>query len=214
MLFSVLAVLMMVQGRSVIGAGFQCPDPARAQALCSRPPTAPQDHTVTIVKPYRIGDDYFCPPRLDAEIPVCCKTDMYMRYMASGWKTILPNDTYSAACFPPVHLPDPPKVDLTDALRYYPAGDGINLHVDTKTGGSFNCPVKTCKSSYGGIGCTHDDIPGLGKANQTCSHLFGAKGATQISCGNLRNLEMIAFTCDRVDPASKFACSGCTFTDA
>ncbi|KAI9603051.1 hypothetical protein H4Q26_002361 [Puccinia striiformis f. sp. tritici PST-130] len=206
MLFSVLTVLLMIQGRSVIGNLFECPNPDRALALCSNPPDDDED-TTYVVKPYHIGAHYSCPPNLDAQTLNCCKTDYKIGIRRPGTATRISTDTYSDVCSPGVDSPDPPTVDLTDAYRYYPDGNGY-LYVDANAG-SFHCPI-TCESFkrkcfwlvvlnhqhhatnvladnvpngyIDAIGCTaSDDVPGAEKTNETCSRMYGPDGAAHKS---------------------------------
>ncbi|KAH9452394.1 hypothetical protein Pst134EB_016349 [Puccinia striiformis f. sp. tritici] len=209
MLFSVLTVLLMIQGRSVIGNLFECPNPDRALALCSNPPDDDED-TTYVVKPYHIGAHYSCPPNLDAQTLNCCKTDYKIGIRRPGTATRISTDTYSDVCSPGVDSPDPPTVDLTDAYRYYPDGNGY-LYVDANAG-SFHCPI-TCESFKHAIGCTaSDDVPGAEKTNETCSRMYGPDGAAHKTCGNVVDGKTNSFSCDRTDHEINFACSGCIST--
>ncbi|POV98718.1 hypothetical protein PSHT_13889, partial [Puccinia striiformis] len=99
-------------------------------------------------------------------------------------------------------------VDLTDAYRYYPDGD--LLHVDANAG-SFKCP-RNCAEFFRATGCTNNDVTGSKVTNETCSSMFGANGAAHKTCGGFVNGKRHTYTCDHLDPASKFVCSGCTAT--
>ncbi|KAH9441756.1 hypothetical protein Pst134EA_032417 [Puccinia striiformis f. sp. tritici] len=174
MLFSVLTVLLMIQGRSVIGNLFECPNPDRALALCSNP-----------------------------------QMTMKIRPMIRrpGTATRISTDTYSDVCSPGVDSPDPPTVDLTDAYRYYPDGNGY-LYVDANAG-SFHCPI-TCESFKHAIGCTaSDDVPGAEKTNETCSRMYGPDGAAHKTCGNVVDGKTNSFSCDRTD--HEISCISTTF---
>ncbi|KAI9601174.1 hypothetical protein H4Q26_000978 [Puccinia striiformis f. sp. tritici PST-130] len=69
---SVFAVLMMVEGLSATVNSFQCPDPVKAQAMCSRT----DGDTTVVEKPYPDGLGYYCSSNIKDASQNCCNLDL------------------------------------------------------------------------------------------------------------------------------------------
>ncbi|KAI9602118.1 hypothetical protein KEM48_000145 [Puccinia striiformis f. sp. tritici PST-130] len=79
-----------------VPTSFQCPNPDKAQALCSL-----TDGTTTqLVKPFPSGSSYFCPADLVGPVKNCCNTDFKIQYLHPGNHTAIPVASYSSACTP------------------------------------------------------------------------------------------------------------------
>ncbi|KAH9473531.1 hypothetical protein Pst134EA_000610 [Puccinia striiformis f. sp. tritici] len=135
---SVFAVLMMVEGLSATVNSFQCPDPVKAQAMCSRT----DGDTTVVEKPYPDGLGYYCSSNIKDASQNCCNLDLKIGATYPGISRTVQTSSLSQNCDVAVltsfQCPDP---DQAQALCSLTDGTTTQLVKPFPSGRNYFCPV-------------------------------------------------------------------------
>ncbi|KNE89613.1 hypothetical protein PSTG_16929 [Puccinia striiformis f. sp. tritici PST-78] len=85
---------MMVQGLSATVNLFQCPNPDKAQAMCSRT----DGDTTVVEKPYPDGPGYYCSSNIKDASHNCCNLDFKIGATYPGISKTIQKSSFSQNC--------------------------------------------------------------------------------------------------------------------